>query len=418
MTGGAAIACKRLLKALQAANVDTRMLVRDKRTNDPCVVSVNNSWMRRKINLFRFIWERFVIWMNNGCSRTNLFAVSVANTGVDISRLKEVREADVIHIHWINQGFLSLSDIKKLVRTGKPVVWTMHDMWACTGMCHHARECDHYQLNCGNCFFLKKPAAHDLSFRTMEKKREAGFDKITYVACSKWLKERTGKSSLVRDARLLVIPNPLDVSLFSPLDRVKARQKYIFSSDKYYLLFGAAKISDPRKGFEYYFESLELLAKEHPELQDQIELVFLGNSELQLPEAIPYKANFTGYISGELDIALLYNAVDAFVMPSLEENLPNTIMEAMACGTPVVGFEVGGIPEMIDHKINGYLVHYKDCRDLMQGIYWTLFEADRTTLAEAAREKVVESYSEEKIARAYLNLYEELLTSKNMLTDE
>lgn len=412
MTGGAAIACKRLLKALQAVNVDAWMLVRDKRTDDPRVVSVNNSWMRRKMNLFRFIWERFVIWKNNDFSKRNLFAVSIANTGVDISRLKEVQEADVIHIHWVSQGFLSLSDIKKLIGLGKPVVWTMHDMWACTGICHHARECEHYRLNCGDCFFLKKPAVHDLSYRTMKKKKEAGFNRITYVACSEWLKNRTGKSSLMQDSRLLSISNPLNISLFSPQDRVKAREKYSFSPDKYYLLFGAARISDPRKGFEYYFESLELLAKEHPELRDRIELVFLGNSELQLPATIPYKANFTGYISEEDDVALLYSAVDVFVMPSLEENLPNTIMESMACGTPVVGFEIGGIPEMIDHKINGYLVTYKNSRDLMQGIFWTLFEADRMQLAKAARVKAVQCYSEEKIAGAYLDLYEELLSKK------
>lgn len=407
--GGAAIACNRLMKALQASGVQSKMLVLDSQSVDKDVISVNDSWAISKINKFRFLWERFIIWAINRFSRKNLFAISIANTGVDISRLPEVREADIIHLHWTNHGFLSLRDIKKLVALGKPVVWTMHDMWPATGICHYSRECVRYQDECGNCPFLEKPLLHDLSCRIFKKKQTADFDKITYVACSHWLEERVKTSALLKGVRLLSIPNPIDISKFTLRDKKTVREKYSWSEDKYYLLFGAVKISDPRKGAEYFFRALELLVTVRPELNDKIELVFLGDSALELSSEIPYKANFMGYLSQKEQVIDLYNAVDMFVIPSLEDNLPNTIMESMACGTPVVGFNTGGIPEMIDHKINGYVAEYKNSEDLMAGICWVLLKADYQKLSESSIQKVCACYSEEKVSAQYIDLYTQLI---------
>lgn len=411
--GGAAVACKRLMKALQKSGVSVKMLVRDKQTDNTDVVSVNTSFGETKINFFRFVWERLVIWLNNFFSRKNLFAVSLANTGVDVSEHLLVQEADVIHIHWMNQGFLSLKSVEKLIRLKKPVVWTMHDMWPCTGICHHARNCSHYTQDCGDCFFLKLSGKKDLSYRIFQKKLQVGYENICFVACSNWLKIKAEKSRLLKHSKLTVIPNPLDINLFSPVDKSEVRQKLGLSLNSYFLLFGAAKVRDVRKGFEYYFEALRLLNREMPELNGKLKLIFMGESGLEMPHDIPYPAHFTGFLTDEKEIADWYNAASLFVLPSLEENLPNMIMESMACGTPVVGFDTGGIPEMIDHKYNGYVARYKDSYDLMKGMCWLLEQADCKKVSENARKKVIDCYSEEIVAERFSQLYSDLLSYKN-----
>ena len=165
--GGAAIAASRLMESLKNNGVKAKMLVRDKQTDQISVVPLDRSWK----TVARFVWERVVIWKANSFKKNNLFAVSIANTGANITSLPEFKQADVIHLHWINQGMLSLNDIKHIVNSGKPIVWTMHDMWPCTGICHHARECTNYQDECHNCSFIyKNGSKKDLSYRTFKKK--------------------------------------------------------------------------------------------------------------------------------------------------------------------------------------------------------------------------------------------------------
>ena len=143
-TGGAAIAASRLMEALKNSGIKAKMLVRDKQTDQVTVVALKKSWRQ----IWQFVWERIVIWIANRFKKHNLFAVDIANTGTDITSLPEFRQADVIHLHWVNQGLLSLKDLRKIFLSGKPVVWTMHDMWPVTGICHHAGDCTHYQAQC------------------------------------------------------------------------------------------------------------------------------------------------------------------------------------------------------------------------------------------------------------------------------
>ena len=142
--GGAAVAASRLMEALKNNGIKAKMLVRDKQTDQISVVGLDRSWL----TLWKFVWERIVIWKANHFKKNNLFAVDIANTGTDVTSLPEFRQADIIHLHWINQGMLSLKNLSKILESGKPIVWTMHDMWPSTGICHHARECTNYQHEC------------------------------------------------------------------------------------------------------------------------------------------------------------------------------------------------------------------------------------------------------------------------------
>ena len=156
--GGAAIAASRLMDALRNNGIKAKMLVRNKQTERVTVVSLKKSWWR----IWQFLWERLVILTANRFSKHNLFAVDIANTGTDITSLPEFRQADVIHLHWINQGMLSLTDIRKILESGKPVVWTLHDMWPFTGICHYAGNCDKYKTQCQQCEQLLHPHRKDL----------------------------------------------------------------------------------------------------------------------------------------------------------------------------------------------------------------------------------------------------------------
>lgn len=402
--GGAAVAAGRLVKALHRKNISVSMLVQDKQSVDDNVVSVSTNAVIRITNLFRFYSERFIIFLFNHLNRRNLFSVSIANVGQDISRHPSVINADIIHLHWINQGFLSLQDIRKLIELGKPIVWTMHDMWPCTGICHHARDCERYQEKCKSCFFLQSKSRRDLSTYVFNKKDQVYKNaNITFVGCSEWLTQRAKKSKLLQSKSIISIPNTLDTTIFYPQDKKKARLALGLPLDKKFLLFGALNVTDERKGVYYLIEALKNICLEN------IELVVFGQIKEEIKSVLPVSVHPMGYLDEEKKIALLYNAVDLFVTSSLEENLPNTIMEAMACGTPCVGFNIGGIPEMIDHLLNGYVAKYKDVEDLSQGIEWVLNNNKDDNLFEFCIKKVHSAYSEEIVTRNYISLYKQIL---------
>ena len=403
--GGAAIAAKRLMDTLREDGIDVSMIVRDKETNDSSVIRVRSS---KWINKIRFMYERLGLFFCNGFSRENLFAVSQANTGEDISSYSEVRHADIIHIHWINQGFLSLKDIRRLVATGKPIVWTMHDMWPCTGICHHARDCVSFMSKCGSCFFLQSKKKLDLSTAVFRKKQQWIFceDNITMVGCSKWLAGKAKESALTRNHHIVSIPNPIDTQQFNPyLDKESCRRQLGLPKYRQLILFGAVSLTDKRKGIYYLIDAINRLLVVDPCLTEKMGIVAFGEAKAEFVSLVKIPVYPLGYVSDVSRIIALYNAVDVFVTSSLEENLPNTIMEAMACGVPCVGFHIGGIPEMIDHKKNGYVASYKDANDLAAGIDWVLNEADRDKLSRDARKKVEENYSEAVVAKQYIELY-------------
>lgn len=407
--GGAAIAASRLLDALTNSGVKAKLLVRDKQTDRLNVVALDPSWKL----LWNFTWERVVIWTANYFHRNNLFDVDIANTGTDITSLPEFQQADVIHLHWVNQGMLSLKTIRKIADSGKPIVWTMHDMWACTGICHYARTCTGYQESCGNCPLLRKGGnKKDLSHRTFLKKQKLLQNApITFITCSRWLKGLAQKSALFAGKEVYNIPNPININRFKPHNKQEARTKCGLPTDKPLIMFGSVKIKDKRKGATYLAEACKILAQKYPDLTQKLGVVALGHQSKFLEKIIPFRVYPLDYVSDEHKLVDIYNSVDMYVTPSLEDNLPNTIMEAMACGVPCVGFNVGGIPEMIDHLHNGYVAQYKSAEDLANGIRWILTENKQAALSDQASRKVANSYSERAIAQKYIAIYNQLISA-------
>ena len=408
--GGAAIAAGRLMDALRNNGIQAKMLVRDKQTDRVTVIGLKKSLWK----IWQFIWERIVIWKANHFKKHNLFEVDIANTGTNVISLPELSQADVIHLHWINQGMLSLKDIRRIIESGKPIVWTMHDMWPFTGICHYAGDCDKYTSHCENCPILYKGNKKDLSFHTFQqKKRMLEGSHIHFVSCSQWLGNMAKRSKLIGNHSIVSIPNAINTNLFKPRDKQAARHKLGLPMDKQLLLFGSMKTSDKRKGIDYLVNACELLAKSHPDFCKQLGVVILGKESNLYESLFPFPIYSMNYVNSEKELADIYNAVDLYVTPSLQDNLPNTIMEAMACGIPCVGFNVGGIPEMIDHLHNGYVADYKSAEDFANGIHWALSEGEYESLSQEAHRKVLTSYSESAVAKRYIEIYNKIMGNKD-----
>lgn len=410
--GGAAVAAGRLVDALNNNGVKAKMMVRDKTTDSLTVASAGGR-LRRK---WAFLWERWCVFCHLGFSRKNLFAIDIANAGIDITKTREFKEADIVHLHWVNQGMLSLRTLGKILDSGKPVVWTLHDMWPATAICHYPRGCRSYATQgCANCQLLPgHGSGRDLSHRVWRKKERIwSSHNIVFVACSRWLASAVKGSRLLTGKQVVSIPNAIDMREFRPGDKAEARMRLSLPLDKKLVLFVSQRITDERKGMDYLLEAYDRLVKACPQAKDDTAVVILGGKSEEFAGRLPVPVYPLGFVSTTEKIIDVYNSADLFVLPSLEDNLPNTIMEAMACGVPCVGFNVGGIPEMIDHRKNGYVAAYKSAEDLAEGMRWVLQEADYDGLSRAAVRKVSVSYSQQSVAMKYIEVYNQALAYRH-----
>ncbi|WP_026474297.1 glycosyltransferase family 4 protein [Alkaliflexus imshenetskii] len=407
VTGGAAVAASRIVNALRTMEVDTSMLVAEKKSTNNWVTSVAESRRGKARLLYNFLYE-VAGFIPHEKGRATRFAFSTSRKGFDLSKHHLVKESDIIHLHWFNQGFLSLRGLEKLLLLGKPVVWTLHDMWSFTGGCHYAGSCVGFQIKCGNCPVIRDASAGDLSFIQHNRKREVYQNgKLSLVACSSWLASEAKRATLTENTDITSIPNPIDTDFFKPVPREAARLGLGLPSDKKIILFGAANVTDPRKGMVHLLKAMEKLSERGK--SNQIELVMFGKASDQLVAKLPFRVHLMNYITDPNVLVSLYSAADVFVLPSLEDNLPNTVMESLACGTPIVAFRIGGVPEMVTHGINGFLSAPGDATGLADSIDTLLFKCDEQMFRSKAREKVLQHFTPEIVSRKYMALYESLL---------
>ena len=433
--GGAAVAARRLMEALRKNGAQARMLVRDGGGGSPCGKTARHSdggeWADggedvsvlpcRWVAMWHFLWERLVLFVRLGFRREHLFDIDAGISGTDITRLRVFREADVIHLHWVNQGMLSLRDVQKIVRSGKAVVWTMHDAWPMTAICHLTLGCRQFTTQCRQCPYLSRNASSPilsprpawLSRVWRRKQRLLRGGDITFVACSRWLEGEAKASALLRGQHVVSIPNPIDTRVFSPGSRQEARAQEGLPADRRLVLFVCQRVTNAYKGMDHLIEACRLLAEEHPGMSDEVTVVLLGSHADEVASQLPFPSIAPGYVSDEQRMVRLYRAADVFVLPSLSENLPNTIMEAMACGVPCLGFRVGGIPEEIDHQRTGYVARYRDAADLARGLRWLLYEADSGKMSRECVKKVEQCYSQTAVAVQYTEVYQQALAHKH-----
>ncbi len=413
--GGAPAACTRLLQALRLQGVDARLLVQHKKTTNNAVTGIVKDAISKLKAKLTFLAERIPFLLFHEKDKTVRFAFSTANAGTSIANNALVKDADILHLHWTNSGFLSIGDLKELIDTGKPIVWTLHDMWTFTGGCHYSGTCERFKNECGNCPFLRDAGENDLSHQGWLRKAAMYADakNITFVTCSKWLAGVAGKSSLINKFPITAVPNPIDIEVFSPQDKAAERVKRGINAGAKIVLFGAANINDKRKGISYLVEALHLINinKNGYDTSD-IEVVIFGKNKHFDVSALPFRVHQLNIITNDNELAEVYSLADVFVTTSLEDNLPNMVMEAIACGTPVVAFNTGGIPEMVVHGQNGYLAQLASAQGIANGITEILYAADAAKLATNARQKVLHNYTNDKVAKQYVELYRSVLNNE------
>ena len=398
-SGGGAIAARRLMEALNKNGVKAQMMVRDKQSDAITVHPIGNKLPK--------LLERLAVLPRCGFSLSRIWQADIANVGIDITHTQEFREADIIHLHWINQGMLSLDGIARIMSSGKRVVWTLHDEWPYLGVCHYrgdctATECRHCPLLCGSLpsnIYIRK---HSMYQRWHP----------TFVGCSHWITDQARRN--MPEAEVRHINNCIPSTLFHPTDTMQARQALSLPLDKRLLLFCSQNVADERKGIAYLTQALQALSAFPFEGEIRassykgFHLMIVGKNAEQIPLPRGIGATCLGSV-GEQMMPMLYNAADAFLTPSLQDNLPNTIAEAMSCGTPCVGFDIGGIPEMINHLENGYVARYRDAADFAAGIRYVLGH----DLRMAAHSKAAVAYDETRVAQEYIGLYETTLHHSN-----
>ena len=399
ISGGAAIAAYRIHKGLQEIDMDSKMLVQSKLSDDKTVIGPDSK-IKKGFAKLRPTLDSVVKKIFAGDSKT-IFSPAWLPFS-DIPSQINSTSSDIVHLHWICGGMLRIEDLKRI---NKPIVWTLHDMWAFTGGCHYSDDCDRFQQDCGNCPQLNRSSKNDLSRSILRRKKGAwaGLD-ITIVTPSEWLAECAKKSSLFKNRRIEVIQYRLDLNLFKPINKTTARKIWNLSINKKLILFGAmSATSDHRKGFDLLYEGLKQLAVKW---SDKAELVVFGASEPENPLDFGLPVHYLGRLHDDVSLAFLYSAADVMVTPSRQDNLPNTVVESLACGTPVVAFDIGGMPDMIDHKLNGYLANPFDTTDLAAGINWVLSnDARHKDLCINAREKAAACFDIKKVAKQYAELY-------------
>lgn len=404
--GGAAIATYRLHRGLRSIGVDSQLMVMHKGIDDPTVIAPEPQKSRLKNRIANF-YARRDERITNYCQAKGNRYFSPARCPDKLAVRVEALNPDMVHLFWVNSGFMKIESLRQFK---KPIVWTLHDMWPFTGGCHYDDECGRFQQSCGRCPILSSESEHDLSRHIWERKRKSWRNvPIVVVATSHWLADMARSSSLFRDQRIEVIPNGIDTDKYKPLDKRAARDAYGLPQDKHLVLFSAFNVTtDKRKGNQFLVPALKKMALAG--WGERTELVVIGASAPDNPPDLGMKVHYMGNFHDEISQVLLYSAADVTVAPSMQENLSNTVMESLSCGTPVVAFNIGGMPDMIDHQYSGYLASPFESDDLAAGMMWVLEnKARHDMLSQQARQTVEERYTLKTVANRYLALYQDIL---------
>ena len=406
--GGAARAAYRLHGGLSKQGYDSSMFVSHKGSNDPSVkcfaLPVDFLSRMRRALLRELIWRDFMRYKNSRRSGDVSFSDCRSEHGAAL--LRQLPHSEVIHLHWI-AGFVDYRSFLARVPNHIPIVWTLHDMNPFTGGCHYTEDCRRFVESCGECPQLGSNKVRDLS-RWIWKQKQKIFDQIDperlhVVALCRWMAAEVKCSSLLGRFNVTIIANGLDTDLFSPRNRAVAREAFQIPENARVVLFVAHSIVDRRKGFTLLAEALAGMGG-----IDDLFLLSLGEGKPALKVEIPHL--HLGYINNERMLSLVYSAADVFVIPSLQEAFGQTALESMACGTPVVGFDVGGIPDFVRHGKTGLLAPLRDVRELRSAIVELLQDpAKRDEMAAHCRRVAEKEYSYQVQVRRYVDLYKAIL---------
>ena len=397
LSEGAARGAYWLHRGLLECGVESKMVVQNAGEEDPTVQSVAQTSRNKVLRMLRIVLDRLPVELYR--NREN-FIFSTGISGFDIRKFDVYQCANVVHLHWINNGMMNVKLLKKI---DKPIVWTMRDMWPMTGGCHYAMECKGYETGCGCCPQLGSNNRFDLSWYILKRKKRYYSKKIKLVAISRWLAECAKSSDLFRGFDVSVIHNAVDTKEFFAIEREVARDLLGLPKDKKIVLAGATNIHQKYKGFGKFQDAIRYFDKKHL-------FLFFGEVNRDELENLDIDFHSLGFLRDTISLRLAYSAADVFVVPSIQEAFGKTLIEAMACGTPVVAFDATGPKDIVEHKRTGYLARPFDVEDLAKGIAWVIEnEARWQVLSHQSRQKVEDEFAIESVAQRYAELYKEVL---------
>ncbi|TYQ25945.1 glycosyltransferase [Pseudanabaena sp. UWO311] len=393
-SGGAAIAGYRLHQGLLGQGIDSKMLVGIVKTDSDRIVAVPRK--PRTENLL----NRFTRY--SGLNYINLLS------SFDIPNHKFYQDADILNFHNLHAGYFNYLAVSKLTKT-KPAIFTLHDMWSFTGHCAYSYDCDRWKIGCGKCPYPDTYPAicHDSTLIEWKLKNWIySKSNLTIVTLSHWLTEQA-KASMLSCFSIHHIPNGIDTNAYQPLDRHLCKAVLGIPQDKRVLLFGAESLKDKRKGGDLLLNALRQLPKS---LKAEVLLLTFGNGSEAITAELGIPTIGLGYISSDRLKSIAYSAADLFIFPTRADNLPLVLQESMACGTPMVSFDIGGVPDLVRPMVTGYLAKTEDAKDFCNGIV-TLLEDDqlRQTMSDNCRAIALAEYPLELQAERYIKLYKEIL---------
>lgn len=406
--GGAARAAYRLHEALRQSGVDSRMVVARALTDERWILGPEGK-IARALPLMKAPLVESLI----GCLCDTPNASAHSSAVLPSSLLKRVERVrpDLVHLHWVGGETLSITEVGRLQW---PVVWTLHDMWAFCGAEHYAydqRWAEGYRKE-------NRPEDEtglDVNRWTWNRKKRRWRRPFHIVTPTRWLGECVQRSALMAEWPLTVIPNPIDIERWQPVDKLVARRLLGMPEKRHLLGFGAVGGGkDPRKGFDLLLKALAALRLDI----SAVELVVFGQRASEARVEVGFPVHYMGHLSDDLSLKLVYSAVDAFVVPSRLDNLPNTGVEALACGTPVVAFDTGGLRDIVQQGRTGYLARAFETEDLAEGIRWVLEDAHRhERLRDDARAYAVANFAYPVVADQYRRVYEGAIVEQRRVAE-
>ena len=411
--GGAARATLRLHRALLEAGDDSTLFVKRASGGEPAVTQAKgptdfggrlDRFIRRQANA----WDQY---RYRASRPSGLDQFSGIRGEVGVGTISQIPPADVINLHWVADAFIDLPALFGSIPSQQPLVWTLHDMNALTGGCHYNDGCRRHETGCGKCPQLGSHSSNDLSTRLWKAKNRIYHSidptRMHLVAPSRWLAQEAQKSPLLSRFPVRVIANGLDTRIFRPFDRRIARAALNLPEDARIVIFVAESAANRRKGYAELLKALDALVG-----QPGLMLLTLGADSGLATRGIPNRQ--LGHISDDGLLALAYSAADIFALPSLQDNLPNTAIEAMACGIPIVGFNVGGIPDIIRSHKTGLMAPVGDVNAFAAAISALLSNnEERESMSKRCREVAVVEFDQSLQASRYRSLYQTLVDGRN-----
>lgn len=326
---------------------------------------------------------------------------STGTRGLDWRHHPAVQQADLVHLHWVN----GLATVESLAGAGKPLVWTLRDMWPFTGGCHYAMDCTRFRDGCGRCPQLGSTRGNDLSRQVVQRKQRHWPATLQPVAISHWLAEMAGSSAVFQGRHVEVIPNGIDTRRFAPMPVGEARARLGLPAGRRIVLFAAQQVGDFYKGFDHLRQALALLDPAG------LQLLVIGRAGPELLAGLAMSHTALGFVTDDERLRCAYAAADLFVAPSVMEAFGKSLAEAQACGTPVVCFDATGPRDIVEHRVTGWRARPFEAGDLAAGMRWVLDLPPEAAAAmrQRSRERAVRLFDSLQVAAVYAALYRRLL---------